>query len=71
MLANLNRSRYASNYPVEDHSIMFKNTVGAGREFYTAVGHVSANFLNENVVEIIRKSIEWKSGDVCLNRHVF
>ncbi|MFT7561087.1 MAG: putative repeat protein (TIGR03806 family) [Flavobacteriales bacterium] len=63
VLANLDRSSYASNYPVEDHPIMFKNTVGSGRAFYTAIGHVSANFSNENVVEMVRKAIEWTSGN--------
>ncbi|MDO3386239.1 discoidin domain-containing protein [Gilvimarinus sp. SDUM040013] len=61
ILANLDRSSYPSNYPVEDHPVIFKNTVGAGRAFYTAVGHVDANFADPNMVESIRKAIEWTS----------
>ncbi|VUD67592.1 Aldose sugar dehydrogenase YliI [Thalassocella blandensis] len=63
VLANLDRSSYESNYPVEDHPVVFKNSVGEGRIFYTAVGHVDANFSEENMVEMIRKAIEWTSQD--------
>ncbi|WP_339617622.1 discoidin domain-containing protein [uncultured Gilvimarinus sp.] len=63
VLANLDRGSYNSNYPVEDHPVVFKNTVGSGRAFYTAVGHVDANFSDPNMVEMIRKAIEWTSED--------
>ncbi|WP_198144057.1 discoidin domain-containing protein [Gilvimarinus agarilyticus] len=63
VLANLDRGSYNSNYPVEDHPVVFKNTVGAGRAFYTAVGHVDENFSDPNMVEMIRKAIEWTSED--------
>lgn len=63
VLANLDRSSYASNYPVEDHPIVFTNNVGAGRMFYSAIGHVSENFSNPIMVEKVRKAIEWTSGD--------
>lgn len=63
VLANLDRSSYASNYPVEDHPIVFTNNIGAGRMFYSAIGHVSENFSNPIMVEKVRKAIEWTSGD--------
>ena len=63
VLANLDRSSYNSNYPVEDHPVIFKNTVGAGRAFYTAMGHVDANFSDPKMIEMIRKAIEWTSAD--------
>jgi type 1 glutamine amidotransferase len=63
VLANLDRSSYPSNYPVEDHPIVFTNSVGAGRMFYSAIGHVSENFSNPLMVEKVRKAIEWTSGD--------
>lgn len=61
VLATLDRSSYNSNYPVEDHPIVFKNYVGQGKVFYTAIGHVDANFSEEEVVEMLRKAIEWTS----------
>ena len=61
VLGNLDRSSYSSNYPVEDHPVIFKNTVGSGRVFYTAIGHVDANFSDPNMVEMMRKAIEWTS----------
>jgi uncharacterized repeat protein (TIGR03806 family) len=63
VLANLDRSSYNSNYPVEDHPVIFKNTVSAGRAFYTAMGHVDANFSDPKMIEMIRKAIEWTSAD--------
>lgn len=62
VLANLDRSSYASNYPVEDHPIIFTNQVGQGRMFYTAAGHVDANFTDPKMIEKFRKAIEWTSG---------
>ncbi|MGD8174513.1 discoidin domain-containing protein [Marinimicrobium sp. ARAG 43.8] len=61
VLGTLDRSSYASNYPVEDHPVIFTNEVGNGRVFYTAVGHVDANFSDPNMEEMIRKAIEWTS----------
>ncbi len=63
VLGTLDRSSYASNYPVEDHPVIFTNAVGDGRAFYTAIGHVGGNFSNEDVSEMIRKAIDWTSGD--------
>ncbi len=63
VLAVLDRSSYNSNYPVEDHPIVFTNTVGDGRVFYTAKGHVIETFLDPRMIEQIRKAIEWTSGD--------
>ncbi len=63
VLAHLDRSSYNSNYPVEDHPVIFKNTVGAGRAFYTAMGHVDENFSDPKMSEMIRKAIEWTSAD--------
>lgn len=63
VLANLDRSSYNSNYPIADHPVIFKNTVGQGRVFYTAIGHVDANFSDPHMVEMIRKAIEWTSAD--------
>lgn len=63
VLAILDRTSYDSNYADEDHPVIFKNTVGQGRVFYTALGHVDANFSDPNMVEKIRKAIEWTSGD--------
>lgn len=61
VLGTLDRSSYNSNYPVADHPVIFTNTVGSGRMFYTAIGHVDANFSDPNMVEMIRKAIEWTS----------
>lgn len=63
VLANLDRSSYDSNYPVEDHPVIFKNTVGSGRAFYTAIGHVDDNFSDANMMEMMRKAIDWTSGN--------
>lgn len=61
VLGTLDRSSYNSNYPVADHPVIFTNTVGSGRMFYTAIGHVDANFSDPHMVEMIRKAIEWTS----------
>lgn len=63
ILANLDRSSYPSNYPVEDHPVVFTNTVGDGRAFYTAKGHVDETFLDPRMIEMLRKAIEWTSGN--------
>jgi uncharacterized repeat protein (TIGR03806 family) len=63
ILGTLDRTSYASNYPVADHPVIFTNTVGTGRMFYTAIGHVDANFSDPNMVEMIRKAIEWTSAN--------
>ena len=62
VLATLDRTSYASNYPVADHPVIYTNQIGKGRIFYTAVGHVDSNFSDPNMVEMIRKAIEWTSG---------
>lgn len=62
VLGTLDRTSYVSNYPVADHPVIFTNIVGTGRMFYTAVGHVDANFSDPNMVEMIRKAIEWTSN---------
>ncbi len=64
VLGTLDRTSYVSNYPVADHPVIFTNTVGTGgRMFYTAIGHVDANFSDPNMVEMIRKAIEWTSAN--------
>jgi type 1 glutamine amidotransferase len=63
VLGTLDRSSYNSNYPVADHPVIFTNTVGSGRMFYTAIGHVDANFADPNMVEMFRKAIEWTSAN--------
>lgn len=63
ILGTLDRTSYASNYPVADHPVIFTNTVGTGRMFYTAIGHVDANFADPKMVEMIRKAIEWTSAN--------
>jgi type 1 glutamine amidotransferase len=63
ILGTLDRTSYTSNYPVADHPVIFTNTVGTGRMFYTAIGHVDANFSDPNMVEMIRKAIEWTSAN--------
>ncbi len=62
VLGNLDRSSYTSNYPVVDHPVIYTNTIGKGRTFYTAVGHVDANFSDPKMAEMIRKAIEWTSN---------
>ncbi len=62
VLGTLDRSSYTSNYPVADHPVIYTNQIGKGRTFYTAVGHVESNFADPNMVEMIRKAIEWTSG---------
>ena len=62
VLGNLDRSSYTSNYPVDDHPVIYTNTVGEGRIFYTAIGHVKENFADPKMVEMIRKAIEWTSN---------
>jgi uncharacterized repeat protein (TIGR03806 family) len=62
VLGNLDRSSYPSNAPVADHPVIYTNTVGKGRTFYTAIGHVDANFSDPNMTEMIRKAIEWTSN---------
>jgi uncharacterized repeat protein (TIGR03806 family) len=62
VLGTLDRSSYTSNYPVADHPVIYTNKIGKGRIFYTAVGHVESNFADPNMVEMIRKAIEWTSG---------
>lgn len=63
VLGTLDRTSYTSNYPIADHPVIFTNTVGTGRMFYTAIGHVDANFSDPNMVEMIRKAIEWTSAN--------
>jgi type 1 glutamine amidotransferase len=62
ILGTLDRTSYTSNYPVADHPVIFTNIVGTGRMFYTAIGHVDGNFSDPNMVEMIRKGIEWTSN---------
>lgn len=62
VLGNLDRSSYPSNSPVADHPVIYTNTIGKGRTFYTAIGHVDANFSDPKMTEMIRKAIEWTSN---------
>ncbi|PUA30709.1 MAG: hypothetical protein B0W54_09660 [Cellvibrio sp. 79] len=62
VLGTLDRSSYTSNYPVADHPVIYTNSIGKGRTFYTAVGHVEANFADPKMIEMIRKAIEWTSN---------
>lgn len=62
VLGTLDRSSYTSNYPVADHPVIYTNSIGKGRTFYTAVGHVDANFADPKMIEMIRKAIEWTSN---------
>jgi type 1 glutamine amidotransferase len=62
VLGTLDRSSYTSNYPVADHPVIYTNTIGTGRAFYTAIGHVDSNFSDPKMEEMIRKAIEWTSN---------
>jgi type 1 glutamine amidotransferase len=64
VLASLDHSSYNGQMEDDyDHPIIFKNTVGQGRAFYSALGHGTARYSNANMVEMIRKAIQWTSGN--------
>ena len=63
VLGTLDHTSYTTNItPPTDHPVIMINTIGKGRTFYTAVGHVDANFSDPNMTEMIRKAIEWTSN---------
>lgn len=46
----------------EDHPIVWAHQVGAGRAFYTVLGHLPATYADVRFEEQIRRAILWSAG---------
>jgi type 1 glutamine amidotransferase len=68
VLGNLDESTYS---PVffrkdirmgDDHPIIWKNCVGEGRSFYSALGHTAESFTEPEHVEMLERAVKWTAG---------
>jgi len=68
VLGNLDESTYSPMFfkndirMGDDHPIMWKNCVGQGRIFYTAMGHTAETFSEPKFVEMIQRASQWTAG---------
>lgn len=46
----------------EDHPIIWKNCVGEGRAFYSALGHTAESFSEAEHVEMLVRAVRWTAG---------
>ncbi len=68
VLGNLDETTYS---PVQfdkeirmgdDHPIIWKNCVGSGRTFYSALGHTAESFTEPEHVEMLIQAVRWTAG---------
>lgn len=45
-----------------DHPIMWKHCVGAGRVFYSALGHTAETYREPEYATVLARAVEWTSG---------
>lgn len=68
ILGNLDESTYAPMFfnkdirMGDDHPIMWKNCAGAGRSFYSAMGHTAESFSEPEHVEMLARAVRWTAG---------
>lgn len=68
ILGNLDESTYNPVFFKEDirmgddHPIMWKNCVGEGRIFYTAMGHTAETFSEPLFIEMMLRAVLWTDG---------
>ncbi|MCH1551280.1 MAG: ThuA domain-containing protein [Pseudomonadales bacterium] len=74
ILGNLDESTYSPMFFGKDirmgtdHPIMWKTCIGAGRAFYTAMGHTAETFQEPKFITTIARAVAWAGfgeGDVC------
>jgi len=65
ILGNLDESTYRPVFFGDDirmgsdHPIMWKTCVGAGRVFYTAMGHTAESYIEPKFVEVMHRAVDW------------
>ena len=63
ILLSLNEASYISIWPFQrmggDHPLSWTNTIGKGRMFYTAMGHNTSTFRDQNAIGHIIAGIGW------------
>ncbi len=46
----------------EDHPVAWYNQVGAGRIFYTSMGHTAGTFDNPDFLQMLKSAVQWTGG---------
>ena len=68
ILANLDEASYSPFFFDEDirmgddHPIIWKHCPGAGRAFYSALGHTAESFTESAYVTVLEKAVLWTTG---------
>ena len=68
ILGNLDESSYSPDFfnkdirMGDDHPIIWKNCVGKGRTFYSALGHTAESFSEPEHVQMLAQAIGWTAG---------
>lgn len=68
VLGNLDESTYSPiffNKDIrmgDDHPIIWKNCVGSGRTFYSALGHTAESFSEPEHVQMLAQAVRWTAG---------
>ncbi|HZD37885.1 MAG TPA: ThuA domain-containing protein [Actinomycetes bacterium] len=62
VLATLDEATYRGGGMGADHPIAWCHTVGAGRSFYTALGHTTESFSERLFLDHLLGAIRWASG---------
>lgn len=68
VLGNLDESTYTPMFfdkdirMGKDHPIIWKNCVGDGRAFYSALGHTAESFSEAEHVEMLARAVRWTGG---------
>jgi len=62
VLATLDESTYQGGGMGADHPVAWCHTVGAGRSFYTALGHTTESFSERAFLDHLLGAIRWASG---------
>jgi type 1 glutamine amidotransferase len=68
ILGNLDESTYSPIFFKKDirmgtdHPVIWKNCVGSGRSFYSALGHTAASFSEPKHVEMLERAVIWSAG---------
>ena len=47
----------------DDHPIAWTRQIGAGRMFYSAIGHLPATYSEPNYVAMLQDAVEWAIDD--------
>jgi type 1 glutamine amidotransferase len=59
VLLTIDEATYSGGGMGADHPLAWSHEVGAGRAFYTALGHTDASYAEPLFVEHLRRAIRW------------